>query len=91
MHSEKLAVTDKSFRQRTPIELLVKEGKLGCSHLRATSRDQTTKRGMAPNHIAQKKPKTVPSAGKITGTVFWHSEGYILVDFLEKGETIDAD
>jgi histone-lysine N-methyltransferase SETMAR len=38
----------------------------------------------------KKKRKTVPSACKIMGTVLWDSEGCILVDFLEKGETIIA-
>jgi hypothetical protein len=39
---------------------------------------------MASHHIAKKKPKTVPSPGKVTGIVFWDSEGCIPVNFLEK-------
>jgi hypothetical protein len=35
--SRKMAVTDMSFRHRAVIEFLVKRGKLGRSHLRATS------------------------------------------------------
>jgi hypothetical protein len=40
---------------------------------------------MASHHIAHKeKPKTLPSAGKVMGIVFWDSEGCIPVNFLEK-------
>jgi hypothetical protein len=38
----------------------------------------------------KKKLETVPPAGKFMGTVFWVSEGCVLVDFLEKGKMIDA-
>jgi histone-lysine N-methyltransferase SETMAR len=38
----------------------------------------------------KKKPKTVPSADKFMGTLFWESEGCIQVYFLEKGEKINA-
>uniref|UniRef100_A0A0K2SWW6 Histonelysine Nmethyltransferase SETMARlike [Hydra vulgaris] n=1 Tax=Lepeophtheirus salmonis TaxID=72036 RepID=A0A0K2SWW6_LEPSM len=37
---------------------------------------------------APKKAKTVPSAGKIMATVFWDSQGIILIDYLEKDKTI---
>jgi len=37
---------------------------------------------------SQKKAKTVPSAAKVTGTVFWDAEGLILAEFLEPGQTI---
>jgi hypothetical protein len=40
--------------------------------------------------LKKRKPKTVPSAGKSTGKLFWDSEGCILVDILEKAETISA-
>jgi hypothetical protein len=36
------------------------------------------------------KPETVTSAGKVMGTVFWNNEGCVLIEFLEKGETINA-
>jgi histone-lysine N-methyltransferase SETMAR len=46
---------------------------------------------MASHHVAQKEEtEKVPSAGKVMGNVFWDSDGYILVYFLEKGETIYA-
>ncbi|UYV63100.1 hypothetical protein LAZ67_2003132 [Cordylochernes scorpioides] len=35
-----------------------------------------------------KKAKTVPSAGKVMVSVFWDSEGVLLLDFLNKGQTI---
>ena len=38
----------------------------------------------------KKKPKTMPSAKKIMGTVFWDAEGCISIEFLEPGETINA-
>ena len=37
-----------------------------------------------------KKAKTVPSAAKLMGTVFWDAEGLILAEFLEPGQTITA-
>ncbi|RLU18396.1 hypothetical protein DMN91_008753 [Ooceraea biroi] len=33
---------------------------------------------------APKKAKTVPSVGKVTATVFWGSQGIILIDYMEK-------
>ncbi|UYV70868.1 hypothetical protein LAZ67_8000923 [Cordylochernes scorpioides] len=38
-----------------------------------------------------KKAKTVPSAGKVMVSVFWDSEGVLLLDFLNKGQTITGD
>ena len=37
----------------------------------------------------KKIPKTMPSAKKIMGTVFWDAEGCILIEFLEPGKTIN--
>lgn len=37
------------------------------------------------------KAKVVPSAGKIMMSVFWDAEGLLLVDFLMKGKTINAE
>lgn len=42
-----------------------------------------TKGGPAP-----KKFKVVPSAGKVMATVFWDSEGILLIDYKSKGTTI---
>ncbi|UYV79087.1 hypothetical protein LAZ67_17001077 [Cordylochernes scorpioides] len=38
-----------------------------------------------------KKAKTVPSAGKVMVSVFWDSEGVLLLDFLKKGQTITGN
>jgi len=76
MHHEKMAATDISFRRCAIIEFLVRKG---------NSEEVITKHGMALHHIAQKEAERVTSAGKFMGTVFWDSEGCILVDFLEKG------
>ncbi|UYV84423.1 hypothetical protein LAZ67_X002121 [Cordylochernes scorpioides] len=38
-----------------------------------------------------KKAKTVPSAGKVMVSVFWDSEGVLLLDFPNKGQTITGD
>ncbi|UYV74832.1 hypothetical protein LAZ67_12001195 [Cordylochernes scorpioides] len=37
------------------------------------------------------KAKTVPTAGKVMVSVFWDSEGVLLLDFLNKGQTITGD
>jgi hypothetical protein len=44
-----------------------------------------------PQLPRKKKFKTTPSAGKITFTVFWDTDGVILVDVTAKGETIYSD
>ena len=43
-----------------------------------------------PNSPRTKKFKAQNSAGKIMATVFWDSQGVILVDFLLKEETINS-
>ena len=46
---------------------------------------ETKRQGMEWHHLdspAKKKPKTMPSAKKITGTIFWDAEGCILIEFL---------
>ena len=44
-----------------------------------------------PTSPRTKKFKAQNSAGKIMATVFWDSQGVILVDFLPKGETINSE
>ena len=39
---------------------------------------------------SKKKAKTVPSAAKMMGTVFWDAEGLILAKFLKLGQSIPA-
>ena len=36
------------------------------------------------------KAKSQPSAGKVMASIFWDSEGVLLVDYLEKGKTING-
>ena len=44
-----------------------------------------------PNSPRTKKFKAQKSAAKIMATVFWDSQGVILLDFLPKGETINSE
>ena len=44
-----------------------------------------------PTSPRTKKFKAQNSAGKIMASVFWDSQGVILVDFLPKGETINSE
>ena len=37
---------------------------------------------------ALKKTKTVLSAGRVIGTIFWDSQGVIYIDYLEKGKMV---
>jgi len=55
---------------------------------------ETKRQSMEWHHVTSprtKKFKSVPSAGKIMATVFWDSEGVILVDIMAKGTTINSD
>jgi len=45
---------------------------------------------MARGETKPKKAKTVPSKGKVMATDFWDAKGVILVDYLEKWETING-
>ena len=54
---------------------------------------ETKRQSMEWHHLdspTKKKPKAMPSAKKIMGTVFWNAEGCILVEFLEPGKTTNA-
>lgn len=35
-----------------------------------------------------KKARVIPSAGKVMASVFWDSQGVLLIDYLEKGHTV---
>lgn len=52
---------------------------------------QRSKKWTMNGERVSKKAKTVPSVGKVMATVFWDSEGIILIDHLEKGKTITGD
>jgi hypothetical protein len=43
------------------------------------------------NKTKKKKFKTTPSAGKVMITIFWDTDGVILVDVMARGETINSD
>ncbi|PNF17989.1 hypothetical protein B7P43_G17352 [Cryptotermes secundus] len=54
---------------------------------------ETKRQSMECHHLhspSKKKAKTVPSAAKVMGTVFWDAEGFILAEFLEPGQTTNA-
>jgi hypothetical protein len=38
-----------------------------------------------------KKTRSVPSAGKVTASVFWDAESILFIDYLEKGKTITGE
>jgi hypothetical protein len=54
---------------------------------------ETKWQSMEKHHLdspTTKKPKIMTSANKIMGSVFWDAEGFILIEFLELGKTINA-
>jgi len=54
---------------------------------------ETKRQNVECHHLhspSKKKAKTVPSAAKVMGTIFWDAEGLILAKFLEPGQTITA-
>ena len=54
-------------------------------------RGQTTTETMeAPRLTPPKKGRTVPSAGKVMASVFWDADGILLIDYLQKGQTING-
>ena len=61
-----------------------------CHHYEPESKRQSMEWRHA-NSPSKKKFKTLPSAGKVTCTVFWDRKGVILLDFLEPGQTITSD
>lgn len=54
---------------------------------------ETKRQSMEWHHVTspRKKFKSVPSAGKVMATVFWDSEGVILVNIMAKGTTINSE
>ena len=43
-----------------------------------------------PGSPPPKKFKMVHSAGKVMASIFWDSEGMIMIDYLEQGRTING-
>ena len=55
---------------------------------------ETKKQSMQWKHASSpppKKAKVVSSAGKVMASVFWDAKGVVLVDYLEKGQTINGE
>lgn len=46
---------------------------------------------LEPGQSRPKRPKTQTSAGKVMASVFWDAHGIILIDYLEKGKTINSE
>jgi len=42
-------------------------------------------------HPAPKKFRVQKSAGKVLASIFWDQDGILLVDYLPKGQTINAE
>ena len=61
-----------------------------CHHYEPESKRQSMEWRHA-NSPSKKKFKTQPSAGKVMCTIFWDSQGVILVDVLEPGATVNSE
>ena len=51
---------------------------------------QQSKQWKHPGSPPPKKAKTVPSAGKVMASVFWDADAILLIDYLQKGQTING-
>jgi histone-lysine N-methyltransferase SETMAR len=49
---------------------------------------EQSKQWVPSGESAPKKAKTVPSARKVMATVFWDSQGIMLINYLEKSKTM---
>ena len=58
-------------------------------HFTAEAKQQS-KQWKHPGLPPPKKAKTVPSAGKVMTSVFWDADGIMLIDYLQKGQTING-
>jgi hypothetical protein len=70
------------FRRR-----FVTVDKIWIHHYTPATKKQS-KQWVPSGESAPKEAKTVPSAWKVMATVFWDSQGMILINYLEKGKTI---
>ena len=60
----------------------------------STYEPESKRQSMEWRHVnspSKKNFKTLPSAGKVTCTVFWDRKGVILLDFLQPGQPINSD
>ena len=51
---------------------------------------QQSKQWNHPGSPPPKKAKTVPPAGNVMASVFWDVDGILLIDYLQKGQTING-
>ena len=51
---------------------------------------QQSKKWKHPGSPPPKKANTVPSAEKVMVSVFWDADGILLIDYLQKGQTING-
>ena len=51
---------------------------------------QQSKQWKHPGSPPPKKAKTVPSAGKVMASVLWDADGILMIDYLQKGKTING-
>ena len=52
---------------------------------------QQSKQWIEAGCSGPKKTRSVPSAGKVMASVFWNTEGILIIDYLEKGKTITGE
>jgi len=45
---------------------------------------------MELRHSGSPRPKKIPSA-KVLASIFWDQDGILLIDYLPKGQTINAE
>ena len=49
-----------------------------------------SKQGKHPGSSTHKKFKSVHSARKVMASIFWDSQGVIMIDYIEQGRTING-
>ena len=60
-------------------------------HHYTPERKEQSKQWIEAGGNAPKKAKRVPSAGKVMATVFWDYKNVLLIDYLQKGKTINSE
>ena len=61
-----------------------------CVHYCNPETKEQSKQLTAKDDLTPKKAKTFPSAGNVMATVLWDFHGFIFVDYLEEGKTING-
>ena len=70
------------------IDRVVSQYETWVHHFYPESKMQSTQ-WKNPGSPPPKKFKRVPSAGKVMASVFWDSQGVIMIGYLEQGRTIN--